>query len=570
MAERRTDYGASGVSKDNGSSPERTGGPTSSGPLGLTRRRFVRLAAGGALAGAVGLPALLAACGGGGGGTAASPSSKPASAAASPAPSSSAARASSAAASKPAAAGQPQRGGILKVVENAEGGAPIGVPWQIQGIDTKLPKPAIETLLRETPKGEYVPWLAEKWNVDTAKKTITLTLRQGVKFQDGTDFNAEAVKWNFQHAVTAKASEAVTHWKSFDVVDDHTLRINADIYRNDFLNTLSGFTTSGMISPTAFDKNGLDWAKSHPVGTGPFKLKTFERGSKLEFEKWDGYWKKGLPYLDGVQYLFIRDAMTQQAAMQTKGEQRVDVLSSTSGQQAATMKSLGLVVLSMPVGPVSLIPDSKDADSPLSKLQVRKAISYAIDRDAIVKARGFGYWQPAFQVPNVNTPGYVSSYTGEKYDPAKAKQLLSEAGFASGFKTTIVIMPALVDKDAMTAVQRYLGAVGIQVDLQTPDNGGYTKMRFGGGWKNGFLAQHTRDLATFNITYGFYMPEVTKQFPPLKRPAGLLDKLAESQKTASPEAKLGEDLTKMLIDDETIIPIYYVNEMYILQPNVHD
>jgi peptide/nickel transport system substrate-binding protein len=470
-------------------------------------------------------------------------------------------------AQKPAQSEQAQDGGVLRIVENAEGGAPIGTPWEIKGIDTKLAKPAIETLLREDPNGNYSGWLLESWQVDTAKNTLTLNLAKGVKFQDGTAFNAAAVKWNLQKQVDAKN---VTGWLSFDVIDDNTLRINFDQYQNVYLNLLAGTTTGGMISPTAFDKNGLEWARSNPVGTGPFKLQSFERGSKLRFIKWDGYWKKGLPHLDGLEFLFIRDSMTQQTAMLAKGDQRVDVLASTSGEQAASLKAQGLNVLSMPVGPVSLIADSKNPDSPLSKVKVREAISYAIDREAIAKARGFGYWQAAYQLPNPGSPAFLTDFPGQKFDLARAKQLLTEAGYPTGFKTRIIIMPALVDKDAMTAVQANLGAAGIQVELETPDQGGYTKLRFGGGWSNGFLAQHTRALATFNIMYNFYFPETTQQFPSLQRPTGFLDKLSVSLTTAAPEPKSGQELTRILVEDLTVIPVYYVHEMYILQPNVRD
>ena len=192
---------------------------------------------------------------------------------------------------KPDQSQQPQNGGVMRVVENSEGGAPIGTPWEIKGIDTKLPKPAIESLLREDPNGNYSGWLAETWNVDSAKNTLTLNLAKGVKFQDGTDFNATAVKWNLQHAIDAKN---ITGWKSFDVVDDQTLRINFEAYQNDYLSALAGTTVGGMISPTAFDKNGLEWARSNPVGTGPFKLGTFERGSKLQYVKWDWLLEEGL------------------------------------------------------------------------------------------------------------------------------------------------------------------------------------------------------------------------------------------------------------------------------------
>src|SRR5512147_648471 len=85
------------------------------------------------------------------------------------------------------AAEQPQRGGILKVVDVAEGAQPIGCPWEVRGIDSKLMKPVIESLIREDVNGKYHPWLATKWKIDTAKNNVVLTLRQGVKFHDGTD-----------------------------------------------------------------------------------------------------------------------------------------------------------------------------------------------------------------------------------------------------------------------------------------------------------------------------------------------------------------------------------------------
>ncbi len=116
-----------------------------------------------------------------------------------------------------------------------------------------------------------------------------------------------------------------------------------------------------MVSPTNFEKKGAEFARWNPVGTGPFKFVSYERGSKLTFAKCEGYWQKGKPYLDGIQFLFIRDPMTQQAAMRASGPERVDVLCVTSGEQAAMMKAQGFKVLTMPIGPVSLVPDSNNA-----------------------------------------------------------------------------------------------------------------------------------------------------------------------------------------------------------------
>ena len=464
------------------------------------------------------------------------------------------------------AAAQPQYGGILKVIDLSEGAQPIGAPWEVSGINTKVMKPVIESLIREDAYGKYHPWLATGWKVDQVKNSITLSLRKGVKFHDGTDFNAKAVKWCIDQALTAKQLKG---FKSVDVVDEHTVRVNVEKYQNNVFNLLAG-SNCNPVSPTAFEKKGAEWAKWNPVGTGPFKFVSFERGNKLTYAKWEGYWQKGRPYLDGVEYLFIRDPMTQQAAMRASGSEKVHVLCVTSGEQVAMMKEQGFEVLTMSIGPTSLVPDSNNSDSPLSKLKVRQAVSYAINRDAIAKARGFGFWKAANQIPGPGQLGYVKDVPIGQYDPKKAKQLLTEAGYPNGFKAKIYVMPAMVDRDAMVAVQRFLSEVGIQVELEFPDGGGFTAIRFKDGWKNGFLGMQTRMLATTNIAYTYWWQTASGQFPSLKRPANLVDKIDASLATLNPEEKKMQEMTKMLADDATFIPLYYVYEMYVVQPNVHD
>jgi peptide/nickel transport system substrate-binding protein len=464
------------------------------------------------------------------------------------------------------AATEPQYGGVLRIIDVAEGGQPIGVPWEISGIDTKLQKPFIDTLIREDVKGNYHPWLATGWKIDQAKNTITLSLRKGIKFHDGTDFNANAVKWIVDKAIENKL---VKGFLSSDVIDDFTVRINVDRYQNNYLNLLSGYRCS-PVSPTAFAKNGIDWARWHPVGTGPFKFVSYERGTKLTYTKWEGYWQKGKPYLDGIEYLIIRDPMTQQAAIRATGSEKVHVLCVTSGEQAAMAKAQGYEVISMPIGPVSLVPDSNNPDSPLSKKKVREAVSYAINREAIVKARGFGFWAPANQIPSPGRTGYVKDLPFGQYDPKKAKQLLTEAGYPNGFKIKIIVMPAMVDRDAMVAVQRFLSEVGIQVDLEFPDGGGYITLEWKDGWRNGFMAQHTRMLANANITYNFYWHTVAGHWPSLKRPEGLVDKIDASLRTLELDDAKMQEMTRMQAEDAMFIPLYYVSEMYIVQPNVRD
>ncbi len=463
------------------------------------------------------------------------------------------------------AAGQPQYGGVMKMIDVAEGAQPIGVPWEVRGVDSDLMKPVIESLIREDMKGGYHPWLATGWKIDQVKNTITLSLRKGVKFHDGTDFNARAAKWCLDHAIEAKT---VAGFLSVDIIDDYTIRINLDKYRNTHMNVLAQ-SVCNMISPTAYEKNGKEWAEWHPVGTGAFKFVSFERGSKVTYAKWDGYWQKGRPYLDGIEYLLIRDPMTQMAAMRSSGPDKVQVLYMNSGEQATMMKGMGFKIIFGPVGATSLIPDSANADSPLSKKKVREAVSLAIDRNAIVKARGFGFWSPTLQIPSSQNPGYVASLGTGQYDPRKARQLLAEAGYPNGFKIKLIVMPALVDKDAVVAVQRFLGEVGIQCELEFPDGGGYMNYRFKNGWHNAFLVHAVRMLATTNI-YNDFMWNTPGMFPSLKRPDGFLDKVHKSLETLMPEKSKMEELIRIQADDLMFIPLYNVSEIYVIQPNVHD
>jgi ABC-type transport system substrate-binding protein len=200
---------------------------------------------------------------------------------------------------------------------------PHRVPWLVFGVDTALLVPVCETLLYERTNGELVPFLAESYKVDMENKQVVLTLRQGIKFTDGSDWNADVALWNLQNDKTANyLSTAVT-----DIVKlgDYEVALKFDTYAVDILSGLASHSNA-IISKESYEKNGEEWAKENPVGTGPFMLKSYTHGSSIVYEKNPNYWQKGKPYLDGIEYNFIRDVMTQNVAMQSTGDQSIDVL----------------------------------------------------------------------------------------------------------------------------------------------------------------------------------------------------------------------------------------------------
>lgn len=468
-----------------------------------------------------------------------------------------------------AGSGSPQKGGILNLVTTAEGGLPLGVPWETTGIDTILMGPCVETLGVEDSEGNVHPWLATDWEVDQsdpADPKITLNLRQGVKFHDGTDFNAEAARWVIDEAIKANM---MAGFESVEAMGEHRLVIHLDAFRNTALTKLAS-RTIGMVSPTAFQKNGIESSRWNPVGTGPFKFESLERGNVLKYTRNENYWDAGKPHVDGVWFHFIRDPMTAQAALASTGEQAIDVISTLSAEQGATLLDTidGLYVLSNSIGPISLIPDSAKPASPLANKTVRFAISHAIDREGIVQARGFGQLTPAYQWIPERWNASLPNFTGTPYDPEKAKQLLAEAGYPNGFATKIIVMPGMIDKEAMVAVQNQLGAVGIEVELEFPDSGGYANYRFN-GW-DGFMAMHTRVLSNYNQSCELYWLVSGKQWPDLQRPAGLEDAITASAKTEKMDSAAGQKISQIIADDMMIIPIYNVNDYWVCKDSVHD
>lgn len=452
----------------------------------------------------------------------------------------------------------PQYGGVLRLVETPPG-SPFGVPWEVIGVSICSAIPALEPLLWMDRSGNVYPKLAEKWKVSPDKKSITLTLRKGVKFHDGTDFNADAVKFCLQKQLD---SGLVTTFNSVEVVDDYTVKIGMKEYDNRVFVTLAG-TSSTIISPTAISKNGLEWARWHPVGTGPFEFVSYERSVGVKYKKFKDYWDKGKPYLDGIEIKFIADPQTMKAAL-LAGE--IDIFGENGGELVAEMKKMGMKTFSAANGIVMLWPDSMNADSPLSNRTVREAISYAINREALVKARGFGTWTPAYQVAQPEHAAYIKDYKGTPYNPQKAKELLAKAGYPNGFKTKLIPMPAVVDRDAMVAVQRMLSEVGIEVELEFPEMSRYREYQVK-GWR-GMLAQPWGFFANFNSTIGFYFLGA-ERFASTKRPEGWEKAFDESRSSLTIDPKLSQKLQKVVLDDITVIPLYMHTRDYVARPNVH-
>jgi peptide/nickel transport system substrate-binding protein len=463
---------------------------------------------------------------------------------------------------------QPQYGGTLKVVLGYGFGTNFGNPVVsgMTAITSFYGMCVGESLTNFDNKGNVIPMLAESWDMDNTAKTITFHLRKGIKFHDGTDFDADAVKWNLDVRIARGAISGSDQVQSIDVVDKNTVKVTFKVFSA--INLISLTHVQFMYSPTAYKANGDDWAKLHPIGTGPFKIVDAKVDAYAKFVRNDNYWN-GKPYLDGIEFTVIPDSMVAQAMMFSK---QADMwCETTTAKDAQTAKEKGLSVFSRVNMINYLCPDSANPGSPYANKKVREAVEYAIDKKQIVETFTLGFGEAIYQFSPSITVNYLPEYKGRLYDPAKAKQLLAEAGYANGFKTKMMTTTGQSSRDLGTAVQGFLSAVGIEMTLDPADGARYTDA-MNNGWKEGiWYGGHgiNPGLSAVQFLASNFRP--LNQKPSMARSAEFLDvynKLS-SVPDLTTATELGKQMNTVLTNDVTAIPLYSPAAFRITQPYVH-
>jgi ABC-type transport system substrate-binding protein len=282
--------------------------------------------------------------------------------------------------------------------------------------------------------------------------------------------------------------------------------------------------------------------------------------------KFDDYWQKGKPYIDSMEFHTILDPMTRSAAFQM-GD--IDADSCDFTKVEYDLAQMGNKYESMISGAVCMVPDSKNPDSPFYKLKVRQAIDHAVNAEAIVKARGFGWYQALDQFCPHGHPAYIDDITGRKYDPEKARQLLAEAGYPDGFKTKLIVDGGSTDKEAVTALQGYLSKVGIEAQLDYLDVRTYINFRIG-GWKNGILVGPWGFDANLNNSFGRAFSQTTQTSRSMLKTDEFEKYYNDSLHSAQFEPALAQKMIRYLYENALVLPLYSISRGVILKNYVHD
>jgi len=329
-----------------------------------------------------------------------------------------------------------------------------------------------DALVKPMPGGDNTPSLAESWTVSKDGLTYEFVLRKGVKFHNGEPVTAEDVKFSFERYHGAAAKELKNRVREVQIVDPGRVRFQLKEPWPDFM-TFYGTSATGAawIVPKKYvEKVGEDGFKKAPIGAGPYKFVSFNPGVDLVMEAFEGYWRK-TPNVKRLVFRSMPDETTRAAALKASD---VDIVYLLSGPVAAEVKrSPGLrLAAALPPGVVFLdLPEQWEPKSPWADKRVRLAASHALDRSALNQAETLGMSKPTGGlVPRVLD--FAKTFEPPAYDPARAKKLLAEAGYPSGFDAgDLTPFPPFFS--LAEAIGNYLQEVGIRTRLRTMERAAF-------------------------------------------------------------------------------------------------
>ncbi len=438
-------------------------------------------------------------------------------------------------------------GGITDINPAADGGT----------VTSRNLSPCLEPLLRFDENGVLRGHLAEKWEASPDGKKITFFLRKNIKFHDGTDFNAEAVKFNMEKTFAAgiPGTAALANVASYEVIDPHTLVLNLKVFDFRVLFVFASTGGVGLIaSKAALEKPATpeNRAQLHMVGTGPFIFDTWRKDDFVRYKKNPNYWQAGKPYLDAIE---IRSVVDYTVAIFAFRSGSANLIENVHPTDAAMLSGMGYPLTMAGLKFIhSFVPSGANPNSPFANKKVREALIYAIDKQKLIDGIGGGAKNGYSTVDTYAIPGFHPfdpKVQPRPYDPKLARLLLDQAGYPNGFKTTL-----WVDVRAETgwpeALQTSWKQIGIDAKIEIVDVPRVTEISRN-GWE-GILHRGFPTPGTMTaITDGWGN---TRENVSMWRPPGYNDLFSRiiSEPDDNKRYNLMTQMQQLIYDEVTAIP----------------
>ena len=329
-----------------------------------------------------------------------------------------------------------------------------------QAIDSVLYSNVFEGLTRFMADGSVVAGLAKSWDISDDGLTYTFMLNEGVMFHDGTDMNADDVKFSLDRA---RADDSTNAQKGLfadiadvTVVDPLTVQVTLAQPNGSFLFNMA-WGDAVIVAPES-----IETIASNPIGTGAFAFSDWVQGDRLELVRNDAYWGDA-PALESATFRFISDPTAAFAAVMAEdvdafvgfpAPENLPQFEADPRFQVLVGNTEGETILSM-----------NNQMPPFDNVLVRQAVSLAIDRQAIIDGAMFGYGTPIGTHFAPHNPDYVDLIANSAHNPDRARELLAEAGFADGFTTTLKLPPPSYARRGGEIIAAQLREVGITAEI---------------------------------------------------------------------------------------------------------
>lgn len=400
----------------------------------------------------------------------------------------------------------------------------------------------LETLTKINSDGSVTPLLAESWEVSPDLRTYTFRLRKGVKFSNGEPFNANAVKFSFERAASEKSTNkdkrTFAAMESVRPVDDHTVVVINKEPDPDFLFYM-GQATAVVVEPKSADSNN-----TNPVGTGPYVLERWNKGSSVILSASNSYRNPGAIRIKRATFRFINDPAAQVAAI-LSGD--LDAFVRVTPRGAAQFKANSRLQTISSGSRAKTVLAINNAKKPLNDVRVRRAISAAIDRKAVIAGAGDGFGIPIGSHFVPGAAGYIDTTGINPYNPDKARALLKEAGITTPLELSLVLPPPPYARQGGEVIVAQLAKVGITAKVQNVEWAQWLANTYGGAHNYDLtIISHVEpfDLANFakpDYYWGYNNPKFAELFNTIKVTANVAERnklLGEAQKILAEDAAL--------------------------------